>query len=117
MARLASLLLMFALVVTNGSAFANTICQHADAAAHHAALRGDDAGKASRAAAEEAAAAVSTKKGSSVEPSPVQLAGFIAPNVPTLPAPTESAATATRAADENGPPGRAPRPLLPPPLA
>lgn len=117
MTRLTSLLLMIALVITNGPAIASALCRHADAAAHAAALQSDDHGVAASAVEEDRAAAAASKKGMLADAASVQLAGFVTPSEPVLPLPLPTPSPIVRAVDEDSPPGRALRPLLEPPLA
>ena len=117
MTRLASLLLMFALVITNGPAIASAMCRHTDAAAHANALQSHDRGIAAAAAKEDRAAASADRKGTLADAASVQLAGFVRPAEPVLHVPFQPKPLSLRAADDDGPPGRALRPLLEPPLA
>lgn len=116
MTRIASLLLMFALVITNGPAIASAMCRHADARAHVSALQSADRGIAEAAAHEERAAA-SGQKGTLADAASVQLAGFVTPAGPILHVPAAGAPQKPRAVDDADRSSRALRPLLEPPLA
>jgi len=117
MARLASLLIMFALVITSGPAIASAMCRHADAVSHASALQSTDRGVSAAAADEETAAAATGRKGTLADLASVQLAGFVTPAQPALYVPLARASLSLRAVDDDSPPGRSPRPLLEPPLA
>ncbi len=117
MARIASLLLMFALVFTNGPAIASALCRHADAIAHASALESADRAIAAEAAHEEQAAGAGGNKGMLADAASVQLAGFVTPAEPALFVPLPSAEPKVRGADDPDPSGRALRPLLEPPAA
>ncbi|MFL6857060.1 MAG: hypothetical protein ACJ8EB_04025 [Allosphingosinicella sp.] len=62
MARLLSLLMIFALVTSQGTAMASALCRHGSAEGHAVALNSADAKVASVAIGEEAAAAGAAKK-------------------------------------------------------
>ncbi len=117
MARLLSLLLVFALVLTNGAVVPAALCQHADAQAHAAALQSSDVGAASAALAEETAAVESSKKNSLAQAAAVQLAGFMLPADPALPLPAGHESSATHATEPIALSSLTINPLLEPPLA
>jgi hypothetical protein len=79
MARLVTLLIMFAFVFTNGPAVAMAMCQHNDAKAHAAALLGADAGLAAIAQAEETAANTASQQGALGDAAMTLMAGFLLP--------------------------------------
>ena len=87
MTRLVTLLMMFTLVVANGSAAAGAMCQHRDARAHAMARQSQDAKVAAVALTEEAAAAAASKKGALGSSASVSLPAFILPSAALTPAP------------------------------
>lgn len=117
MARLVSLLIMFALAVTNGPAIAMAMCQHEDARAHAAARHNPDAGVSAAARTEEAAAREAAKRGSLGDAATTLLAGYILPSdsPPLLPRSVEP--TGGHSTHAPGLPSRSVPPLLEPPLA
>lgn len=117
MSRLLSLLAMFALVLTNGTAIATAMCGHTDAQAHAAALQSTDARVASAAMTEDAASSTASKQATPADGAAVQLAGFLLPSNPVLPTPGSSGALDRRPADAAKLASRAISPLLQPPLA
>jgi hypothetical protein len=117
MARLISLLMMLALVLTNGASVAAAVCQHADGRAHAAAIASADEEAAAEARGEEAAAKAAMRKGTLADAAAVQLAGFMLPPQVSLRAPERSEALAHTRADRRAPANRAIRPLLEPPSA
>jgi len=117
MGRLISWLMIFTLVIGNGSFAAAAICQHRSAADHIVARQSHDPGIAAQALTEETAAEVKSKKGSaSTAPSlslpammmPSDAFEFQAPIAEVLGQPI---------AQDTAPPGTSPAPLLRPPLA
>lgn len=117
MPRLLSLLLMFALVLTNGAAVASAMCQHVDAQAHARAKQSSYEAVAAVALSEEAAAVSTRMKVSLADAASVQLAGFIVPAEPFLPQPYSLEPARELAAEPLALPTLAVRPLLEPPLA
>jgi hypothetical protein len=117
MARLVSLLVMLALLLTSGAAVATQTCQHVDAHAHAAARQSADAFVAAAAIAEESAAAVAGEKAVVADAAAVQLAAFLMPLEPLLPGPRKSGPLPMRAADAAKLASIAVGPLLDPPLA
>lgn len=117
MARLLSLLMILALVLTNGASVAAAVCQHADAQAHASALLSVDAETAADAQAEDRAARNALQKGTLVDAAAVQLAGFMLPPEVAVPAPVRTEPIKRHAADERVLANRAVSPLLEPPLA
>lgn len=63
MRRFLTALLVFTLVIANGSAVANAVCQHGSLAAHEAARTSNDSRISGAALSEEAADSVASKKG------------------------------------------------------
>ncbi len=117
MARLLTLLMMFALVLTNSAAQAAAVCQHRDAATHAAARDSGDAGVAVGAMIEEAAAAEAEQAGILADAASAQLSGFVLPSDVSLSAPIMGARLQACVCDVDGRPGLAVDPLLEPPLA
>lgn len=78
-ARLVTLLIIFAFVFANGPAIAMAKCQHEDALAHAAALQSSESNTSAVAQSEETAAKAVAKKGSLSEAATTLLAGYIAP--------------------------------------
>ena len=116
-ARLLTLLILFALAVTNGPAVAMAMCQHGDARAHAAARQSTEAGTAAAAMSEEAAAQAAPEQASLGDAARTLLAGYMLPGDP-LPLPNrlvEAGATHIPLLYESD--GRTVPPLLEPPLA
>ena len=116
-ARLLTLLILFALAVTNGPAVAMAMCQHGDARAHSAARQSSDTGAAAAAMNEEAAAKAASEQASLGDAAGTLLAGYMLPGDP-LPLPkrvVEASVKHMPLLYEPG--GRTVRPLLEPPLA
>ena len=114
--RLITLLILFALVVTNGPAVAMAKCQHEDARAHAAALQSTEARERTVAVGEEAAKAAS-EKASLGDAATTLLGGYILPG-DALQFPSRVIEATTRHVDKTSPPGtRNVPPLLEPPLA
>ena len=90
-AKLVSLLMALALVMTNSVAIAAAKCRHLDNEAHISARQSADGGIAAEAIAEETAAIAASNKGALADAASVQLAGAVMPSVPTLPSPSTSA--------------------------
>lgn len=76
-ARLVTLLIIFAFVFANGPAVAMAKCQHEDARAHAAALQSSESDVSAVAQSEETAAKAVSKKGSLSEAATTLLAGYI----------------------------------------
>lgn len=117
MARILSLLMMLAFVLTNGAAVASAMCQHVDAEAHAYARQSADTGIASEAMAEETAAAALSKKSALADAAGVHLAGFLQPSAADLPTPATTAALRAPATEPAKLASMAISPLLEPPLA
>jgi hypothetical protein len=115
-ARLLSLLMMLALVMTSGAAVPMAMCQHVDAGAHALALQSSESEVASVALAEESAAAAASKS-ALADAAAVQLAGFLLPADIELPAPPSLSALSRPAVHPAKLASRAISPLLEPPLA
>ena len=79
MARLVTLLIMFAFVFTNGPAVAMAMCQQSDAKAHAAALQSTDADLASVAQVEEFAASKASQQGALGDAAMTLMAGYMLP--------------------------------------
>ena len=115
--RLLTLLIMFALAVTNCAGVAGAMCQHEDARAHAEALRSSDRIVSQSAQTEDAASEAASKKRSATDSSGTSLAGYALPPevfsiAPRLPEPQ-----ARHAADSAALRNRALQPMLEPPLA
>jgi hypothetical protein len=117
MARLLSLLMMLALVLTGGAAVPMAMCKHIDAEAHASALESSDAGIASAAVAEETAAVSASKKSALADAVSIQLAGYLLPAEIDVPPPSALSAVFGFTMDPAKLAGRAISPLLEPPLA
>lgn len=117
MRRLLTLLMMFTLVVANGSAVAGAICRHGSLAGHEAARASDDARIAGTASTEETADSVASKKGALAVASAIVFVADLSAG-PQLSVPFDSA----RPLDPQMAPasplvGRSLAPLLEPPTA
>lgn len=116
MVRLLTLLIMFALAVTNGAAVTAAMCQHPDALAHAAARQSSDDKIAAQARSEDTAGAAASKKGS-LSDAAASVSGYILPPgslswpARALGSMDRPSLAATRLA------GRSVLPLLEPPLA
>lgn len=116
-ARLVTLLIMFAFVFANGPAVAMAKCQHEDASAHAAALQNPEFDVSAVAQSEEAASKAVSKKASLGDAATTLLAGYILP--------TDSSSFPRRfvepgnslVTDASGLRSRSVPPLLDPPLA
>ncbi len=115
--KLLSLLMMLALVFTNGAAVATAMCEHVDAQAHAYALQSTDAGIAATALNEEAAAAATAKKANLADAAAVQLAGYLLPSDPALPSPRSLDPAKAAEAEPGKLASLSISPLLEPPLA
>lgn len=115
--RFVTLLILLALVFTNGPAVAMAMCQHNDASAHAAALLSSDASVSSEAQAEETAAKGASKQGFLGDAATTLLAGFMLPPEPAIPSISSVASVAVVGADPPEMIGGSVRPLLEPPLA
>ncbi len=114
---LLTLLMIFALSITNGVAVASAICEHEDARAHALARASADAGVAAVAIGEEKAAEAASSKASLADASGNLLAGYMLPPEPVLqPSPRLDPASRpmSHPAELDG---RSLRPMLEPPLA
>ena len=78
-ARLVTLLIMFAFVIVNGPAVALAKCQHEDALTHAAALQSSDSEVSAVAQSEETAATAVSKNGFLSEAATTLLAAYILP--------------------------------------
>jgi hypothetical protein len=114
--RLFALLLMLALVLTNGAAATSALCQHVDAGAHAVARASPVEEIAAEARGEEMAAA-KAQEGTLTDAAGLQLAGFTMPTALVLDAPIASDLISDRLRDDPARYGRAISPLLDPPLA
>ena len=86
MARLLTIFMMLAFLVTQGASVNEAICRHGSAAAHALALRSVDKAAAAQAAAEDDAGSVVAKKGSLSHGGSVSPPGdFLTPPSVTLP--------------------------------
>ena len=117
MTRLLTLLLMFTLVVANGSAVAGAMCQHRDARAHAMARQSQDAKVAAVALTEEAAAAMASKKGALGSNASLSLPAYIVPGAALAPAPRAVEPMPRPQVESTPLPSRSIRPLLEPPVA
>lgn len=117
MSRLLTLLLVLAMTLGHGAAAAASLCRHDNAAAHQAARHSADRAEAAEALAEDSAAVSAEREGVSGDGPSAAPGAFI------LPAGAGASHPARRLAATGPPPaasplsGRAPRPLLEPPLA
>jgi hypothetical protein len=117
MPRLLTLLIMFALAVTNSAAVASVMCQHEDLRAHVLARESHDAAVSQAALTEETADKGTAKKRSFADAAGASLSGFALPpeaiSVPLrLREPQDRNAT-----DAASLANRSLRPMLEPPLA
>lgn len=116
MVRLLTLLMIFALAVTNGAAVTAAMCQHGNSLAHAAALESGKRTVSQEAVGEEAAAKAISKKASFTDAA-ASVTGYILPANPlafpmrVLDRPTKPVVDAAGLAS------RSLRPLLEPPLA
>jgi hypothetical protein len=78
MRRLLTFLLVFTLVIANGSAFAGAICRHESLADHNAARISNDVRISGAALTEEAAASVASKKGALADAGTIIWVGHLA---------------------------------------
>jgi hypothetical protein len=78
MRRFLSLLLVFTLVIANGSAFAGAVCRHQSLAEHEAAKTSTDARISGAALNEEAADSVASKKGALADAGAIAWLGNLA---------------------------------------
>lgn len=115
MSRLTTLLILFALIFTNGPALASAMCRHGDATSHEAALQNTDIHISIVAQGEDASAEALSKRGTPGNAATSLLSGYILPHpvslVPRLAAPSIDHVGAMA-----GLYGRSVRPLLEPPL-
>ena len=116
MTRLLTLLMIFALAITNGAAVTAAMCQHENAFAHAAALQSADESVSRDAVSEEAAAAAASKKGFSSDGA-ASVASYIVPNASLHFPPPVLDSTSRRMTDAAGLGSRSVPPLLEPPLA
>jgi hypothetical protein len=117
MRRLLSLLMVFTLVIGNGTAVAGAICRHESLATHSAARESDDARISGVAFSEDAANLVASKKGALADAGAVAWVADLSPGPRlTLPfatnRPLDPDMLAVRPLV-----GRSPAPLLEPPAA
>lgn len=117
MARLLTLLLMFALIGANGPAVATAMCQHEDARSHEQALQSADRGESRMAHAEESAATALSKKGSLHEAGAGLFQAAMLPADPFEALPPPARAGPLGIMDASPLIGRIPPPLHRPPLA
>lgn len=117
MARLLTLLIMFAFVCTNGPAVAMAICEHEDARAHAAALRSSEASVSLLAQSEETAAKTASTQGMLSDAATTLLAGYILPTEAYSFAPRFIDRVSRHAFNPAGLGSRSVPPLLEPPLA
>jgi len=115
MPRLLLLLTLVAFALTSAVATPMGLCQHADPAAHAAALQSGDSGISWNAHGEETAAA--SDEGPLTQAAAMSLAGFMLPSAPVVPLPASSDAAGKYAAGTFRLSNRAIPPLLDPPLA
>ena len=112
-----TLLMLVALVLTQGTSLAASICRHASAEAHHAALHSADSRKAAAAFAEDTADAAASKKGSPSNSSSAPALAALLPPSPAAAALFPRERMVPRATDRPRLVGISLRPPLPPPLA
>ena len=117
MRRFLTFLLVFTLVIANGSAFAGAVCRHQSLADHDAAKISNDARISGVALSEEAADSVASKKGALADAGAIAWVGHLA-RAPQLTVPFGF----IRPVDPEMAPvrpllGRSPAPLLQPPSA
>jgi hypothetical protein len=117
MSRLLTLLIILALVATNGPAVAAAMCQHRDAGAHAAARQSAEASISVAALSEETAARAAAKSSSLSDAAAPLLAGYMLPDGPPALPFRIIVPASTRLSNAPEPGGRSVRPLLEPPLA
>ena len=117
MRRLLTLLLVFTLVIANGSAFAGAVCRHQSLAEHVAARMSNDVQISGAALNEEAAASVASKKAALADAGAITWVGHLA-RAPQLTIPFDLASSVDPEAGLIRPLlGRTLQPLLHPPSA